>query len=76
MLTKVNGSHVLHVIDGTRDKDNDKPSKVTLTLNADRLGGINNAFMIETLENLKLERKGNLVTFTVHPDPVASIELK
>ena len=91
ILTKVEGKHALHVIDraaaekqGSRGMGPAVVKKtidyhagdVELALIGERLGGVKEVRLVGAKDALPLGNEGGLVTFTVKPDPVASVLLK
>ena len=91
ILTQIDGRHVLHAIDreaaaGQRprvrgpSKEKQKidyqAGELTLSLSSERLGGVTEARLIGAKEPLLLKGENGFVTFTVRPDPVASVVLQ
>jgi len=75
ILTRVQGRHVLHVIDPVAQGTGFQPVDTKLSLNAGALGGLKHAHLIGTTKPLTLGREGRRTTFVVRPDPVVSIVL-
>ena len=76
ILTRVGDSHVLHVIDPVAAGAKFLPSEVAISLQTDRLGRADEARLAGAAEPLPTRTEGGAMTFTVRPDPVASIVLR
>ena len=76
VLARFGGGHVLHVIDPVAAGAKFRPSEVQIALHAARLGGPSEARLAGAAEPLHTRRDGGAMTFTVRPDPVASIVLR
>jgi hypothetical protein len=91
LLTKVDGRHVLHVIDreaavgqGARgrgpetqqEKSEYRAGDTTFSLHDNRLGNVTEARLIGAKEPLPMRMENGFVTLTVRPDPVASVVLQ
>jgi len=76
VLTRVGDRHVLHVIDPVAAGAKFRAAEVQISLRAERLGGPGEARLAGEAEPLPTRRDGAAVTFTVRPDPVASIVLR
>ena len=76
IATRIDGAHVIHVIDSQADLPGSPPRKVTLSLSSARLGDFQNATLVGGNELLELSAEGPMVSFAVEPDPVASIVLR
>jgi hypothetical protein len=76
IMTRAAGAHVLHVIDSQTGSPNAAPRRVQVSLPPARLGGFRNAIQVGAGEPLRLSKEGERTSFTVQPDPVASVILK
>jgi hypothetical protein len=76
ILTRVGDRHVLHVIDPVAAGAKFRPNAVQISLHAERLGGPSEIRLAGAAEPLPTRRDGGAITFTVRPDPVASIVLR
>jgi hypothetical protein len=76
ILTQLDDHHVLHVIDPVTAGANFQPHEVEVSLAADRLGAITKAQLVGAAEPLPTRQEDGQITFTVRPDPVASVLLR
>ncbi|MHB8862870.1 MAG: discoidin domain-containing protein [Pirellulaceae bacterium] len=76
ILTRVDGAHVLHVVDSAVPYTDYQPQEVTVSLHAGRLGDPRHAVVVESNTSLAISRQGDRIAVKVRPDPVASVVLK
>jgi hypothetical protein len=80
ILTRVGGSHVLHVVDAAVPATGYRPKAVTISLDAKRLGRPRRASLAGTDQAIPFHHDGSpgeeRLRFAVTPDPVASVVLK
>ena len=76
ILTRVDDSHVLHVIDPASAGASFQAAEVEISLTAERFAALTEARLVGQAEPLPARKENGLVTFTVRPDPVASILLR
>ncbi len=76
ILTQLFDHHVLHVIDPVTAGANFQPGEVQVSLMADRLGAITEARLVGAAKPLPMRQEDGQITFTVRPDPVASVLLR
>jgi hypothetical protein len=89
--TEIGDRSILHAIDRTavqgmskrgsgplkpKPEDKFRAEDLTLSLHASRLGDVKQAHLVGSGEPLTLKHENGYVTFTVRPDPVASVVLK
>ena len=76
ILTRVQGGHVLHIIDSAVTATDYLAQDVTITLAARRLGDPQQAIVLESNASLPISRDGDRIGIVVRPDPVASVVMK
>ncbi len=76
ILTRIDGAHVLHVIDREARNARYEPAEVSISLETDRLGGLREARLVPGNSALKTAIEDGRMTLTLRPDPVASVLLK
>lgn len=76
ILTQVAGAHVLHVIDPVAEGSKFQAAEVEISVQTERFDGLNEARLVGAAGALPARKKGNLMTFIVRPDPVASVVLQ
>ncbi len=76
ILTSVPGGHALHLIDKAVDKPDYTAQDVTITLNAKRLDTPRQARLIGSNEVVAVSANDGQISFSIKPDPVASVMLK
>jgi len=76
ILTRAGEHHVLHVIDRTAGSPGYEPGEVTVSLETARFGGLDQARLAGTDKPLSMRQDEGRATFTVCPDPVASVVLR
>jgi hypothetical protein len=69
-------THVLHAIDRTAGSADWQAAEVRVSLEPARLGGIESATLVGSDALLPTARENGRVTFTLRPDPVASVVLR
>ena len=75
IVTRVGEAHVLHVIDRTAGAADYEPADVTVSLEAHRFGGVEEATLVAGDTPLDTQQEDGLLTLRLHPDPVASVVL-
>ena len=76
ILTEVNDTRVLHVIDRTAGTAAFKPGKLTVSLDAKRLGNPKRIALVGETKPLAVKRNAGQITLTLTPNPVTTVELK
>ncbi|NQT13673.1 MAG: hypothetical protein HQ582_13050 [Planctomycetes bacterium] len=75
ILTRAADAHVLHVIDSTAGAADYQPADVALSLEAERFGAFQRAELVGSAAPLAIQTGDGRITFTLRPDPVASVVL-
>jgi alpha-L-fucosidase-like protein/glycosyl hydrolase family 42 (putative beta-galactosidase) len=76
IATRIDDAHVIHVIDSQTDLPGSPPRKVPISLLSARLGNFQTATLVGSNEPLEISAEGPMISFTVEPDPVASVILR
>jgi len=76
ILTRRADAHVLHVIDSTAGAADYQPADVAVSLEAERLGALQRAELVGSAAPLTTQTNDGRITFTLRPDPVASVVLR
>ena len=76
ILNRLADGHVLHTIDRQVGRPGVQPAGVTVSLEAGRIGAPTRATLVGDSQPVELKRANGLITFTVRPDPVASVILR
>ncbi len=76
ILTEVDDARVLHVIDQTAGAAGFKPGELTISLNDNRLGNPSRISLVGDHKPLAAKRNTGQITFTLSPNPVASVEFR
>ena len=76
ILTRVGPRHVLHVIDPLGGTPNHRAADVTISLDLERIGSPRTVTRAADKAPLESRRDNGRITFTVRPDPVASVVLE
>lgn len=73
ILTRSADAHVLHVIDSTAGAADYQPADVAVSLEAERFGTVQRAELVGSTVPLATQTDDGRITFTLRPDPVASV---
>ena len=73
VLTRAAGKHVLHAIDSQADVPGTRGRPVPISVLSERLGDPDRARLVGSDQPLVLSRDGRRISFTIEPDPVASV---
>ena len=76
MITYAADAHVLHVIDSTAGAPGYQPADVALSLETERFGPLQRAELVGSVAPLATQTGDGRITFTLRPDPVASLVLR
>jgi hypothetical protein len=76
ILTRIGEAHVLHVIDRTAGAADYEPADVSISLEMERFGGIEEAKLVPGDTLLDTKPGDGLLTLQLRPDPVASVVLR
>jgi hypothetical protein len=76
ILMQVGTSHVLHVIDRQAGEQKYEPAEIAISLNVERLGAPRQISLASGESPLDTKQEGAQATFTLRPDPVATVVLR
>jgi hypothetical protein len=76
ILTRLGQAHVLHVIDRAAGAAEYEPADVTVSLETERFGRVDEARLVAGSAPLDTEQDAGRLTLQLRPDPVASVVLR
>ena len=76
ILTRAGASHILHVIDRQAGGPKYESADITISLNFERLGAPRKVSLAESGSPISTKQEGAQVSFTLRPDPVATVVLR